>query len=147
MGEVKASKNKSKTKSLSSKADAIAGEVPMGEGRAVILKPKIRSSLFARFREENPQSMEALNLALSGSGDGFKVRVTDAVMKGLPSGEVISLCAFLGEITREIVGFADTYDWQDMTEEQRTDFFDLEIGDAEKFACMVMAYVLTLGKV
>lgn len=129
------------------KAEAVTGEVPMGEGRAVILKPKIRSSLFARFREENPVAMDALNAALSGAGDGFKIRVTDAVMKGLPSAEVVSLCAFLGEITREIVGFPDVYDWPGMTEDQRTDFFDLEVGDAEKFACMVMAYVLTLGKV
>lgn len=125
----------------------VSNEVPFGDGRVIDLKPKIRSSLFARFREENPKTVEAITSVLTGTEGGFSARVTEVAMKGVPSTEVISMCAFLGEVTRDIRGFPEQYDWREMGDDARTDFFDLEVSDLEKLSCLVVVYAMTLGKV
>lgn len=126
---------------------ASSNEVSLFGGRVVDLKPKIRSSLFARFREQNPKAIEVISSILTDTEKEFGARVTDAAMAGVPSSEVISMCAFLGEVTRDIRGFPEQYDWREMDEGKRTDFFDLELSDLEKLGCLAVVFAMTLGKV
>lgn len=114
-------------------------EIELGEGKTVTHAKKLRSSMLARFRESNPKIMEFCAGLLEGGGTDATYRIHKGAIAGFPSVEVMNMCVFLAEITRDAKGFGD-YDWPNMTEGQRVDFFDLEFSEVERLAYIVAVF-------
>lgn len=119
-----------------------SNEIELGGGKKVIHVARLRSSVAARFREMNPKTLEFLVSLVGTPGEEtVTYRIHKGAMAGFPTSEVLNMCTFLAEITRDVQGFGDRYDWPSMTVEQKADFFDLEFTDAERLAYTATAFV------
>ena len=115
-------------------------EVELGEGKKVVHAKKLRSSMLARFRESNPAVMAFCAGLVEQGGQDAAYKIHRGAITGFPSTEVLNICVFLAEITREIHGFGDQYDWPTMNDGQRVDFFDLEFSEVERLAYIVAVF-------
>jgi hypothetical protein len=114
-------------------------EIELGEGKTVVHAKKLRSSMLARFREANPKVMEFCAGLIESGGNDASFRIHKGAIAGFPASEVVNMCVFLAEVTRDVRGFGD-YDWPNMTEGQRVDFFDLEFSEIERLAYIVAVF-------
>ena len=117
--------------------------IDLGNGRWVKHPVKLRSTLMARFRECNPFFLDfCKSLISSADSDGVNVtmKIQQGAIDGFPSAEVENICRFLAEVTRDIGGFPEHYDWAAMSTDQRVDFFDLEFSEKERIAYSVTLF-------
>lgn len=119
-------------------ADVSTNKIALGSGRVLAHKQKVRASLVARFREANPVTTAFINDLVLVEGPA-EIKVRDSAIKGFPSPEVIGVCAFLAEVTKDVEGFPG-YEWESMDEEKRVDFFDLELSEIERVSYLVAVY-------
>jgi ribosomal protein L31E len=153
MEETQMTENQGDVEVEEDKTPLLPGEVRLSKdprGEALFHKPRIRSSMLARFKERSPETVKFVNgLVESAVRAGGDIKITAAKsilergIEGFPSEEVVNLCAFLAEITKDTRGFG--HEWSEMKDEDKVDFFDLEISDLNKLSYLIAAYVKYLG--
>lgn len=122
-------------------------EIPLGDGQSLTHARRVRSSVLARFKESCPETMAFINGLISegSKADGdIIVKTTQGVLegaiKGFPSDEITKTCAFLTEITEDVHGFGERYNWREMSDEQKVDFFDFELSDLIRLTYLITTY-------